>query len=220
MDEEIKKADNITSGTFSVDRIPSLAASKITSGTFDVDRIPALAASKITSGTFNADRIPSLAAGKITSGTFGVDRIPALAASKITSGTFDVDRIPTLPVSKITGAISTSGGTISGGALALSDQNLAIKNTNVNRDAGNPSSVVDTKKLLFLDNDNDQIGYIDIVRETDGRIGLRLSAVNEKTDGTNVTNTFKIYASRAGTTSYEVTNSGGFCDAISAARKN
>ena len=67
-------ASNITSGTFSTSRIPSLDASKITSGTFGSARIPSLDASKITSGTFSSSRIPNLNASKITSGTLPVSR--------------------------------------------------------------------------------------------------------------------------------------------------
>ena len=51
---------DITSGTFTDARIPSLAATKITSGTFDVARIPSLDTAKITAGTFNLARIPTL----------------------------------------------------------------------------------------------------------------------------------------------------------------
>lgn len=61
-----------------------LNAGQITSGTFSTDRIPSLNADQITSGTFSTGRIPSLSAGKITSGTFPVERIPNLTTSKIT----------------------------------------------------------------------------------------------------------------------------------------
>ncbi len=59
-------ANEISSGTLNVNRIPNLPASKMTSGTLDVDRIPNLPASKMTSGTLDVDRIPNLPASKIT----------------------------------------------------------------------------------------------------------------------------------------------------------
>ena len=88
-------ADNITSGTLNVARIPSLDASKTNAGIFADARIPNLSASKITSGVFEDARIPSLSASKITTGTFADARIPNLNASKITAGTFAIARIPT-----------------------------------------------------------------------------------------------------------------------------
>ncbi len=51
-------AADVTSGTFSADRIPNLSAAKITSGTMSGDRISSLAASKLT-GTIDAARLPS-----------------------------------------------------------------------------------------------------------------------------------------------------------------
>ena len=121
-------ADNITSGVFHQDRIPTLAktkisgtgtwvesdipsldATKIATGTLATDRIPSLDASKIGTGTLHADRIPTLDEGKIgelpaskiTSGTFNTTLIPDLNASKITTGTIDDARIPHLNTSKI-----------------------------------------------------------------------------------------------------------------------
>jgi hypothetical protein len=95
-------ASNISTGTFSADRIPNLDASKITTGTFADARIPNLSASKITGGVFDVARIPDLNANKITAGTFADARIPNLNASKITTGIFSADRIPNLDASKIT----------------------------------------------------------------------------------------------------------------------
>lgn len=120
-------AGDITSGTFTDARIPSLNASKITAGTFADGRIPSLATSKITSGTFANARISS---GSVTQHEGDIDHdaltnfvanehidwtadysatdqidaanIPSLAASIITSGTFSADRIPSLNASKIT----------------------------------------------------------------------------------------------------------------------
>ena len=104
-------ADNITSGVFHVDRIPTLAKTKISgTGTWAASDIPLLDASKIGTGTLVTDRIPSLDASKIDAGTLNADRIPALdegkigelPASKITSGTFNTTLIPDLDASKIT----------------------------------------------------------------------------------------------------------------------
>ena len=51
----LNNAANITTGTFSADRIPSLNASKITAGTLGADRIPTLSTSKISGlGTFKS----------------------------------------------------------------------------------------------------------------------------------------------------------------------
>ena len=102
-------AENITSGTFSVDRIPTLGDSKISSlssvkltGEISTNRIPGLQASKIASGELDPARIPALTADKITSGTLNADRIPDLFTTKITGGIFDLTRIPALPANQIT----------------------------------------------------------------------------------------------------------------------
>ncbi len=79
------------------------AAEDITSGTLGVARVPALDAAKVTTGTFAVARIPDLPATKVVSGSFDPARIPALAASKIITGTFDAARIPAQPWSSITG---------------------------------------------------------------------------------------------------------------------
>ena len=104
-------ASNITSGTFDVARIPTLAKSKIsTASTWAEGDIPLLDATKIATGILHTDRIPSFDASKIATGILHLDRIPALTtskipdlpATKITSGTFDATLIPNLDAAKIT----------------------------------------------------------------------------------------------------------------------
>ena len=91
-------ASNITSGTFAVARIPTLAKSKIsTASTWAEGDIPLLDATKIATGTLHADRIPSLDTSKINTGILHTDRIPDMNADKITTGTFATARIPALP---------------------------------------------------------------------------------------------------------------------------
>ena len=109
-----------------------LGAGDITSGTFTTNRIPDLDAAKITSGILDANRIPSIPANKITGGTFDIARIPtgttgatvALGdhkhvASDITGGTFDIARIPT----GTTGATVSLGNHNHDGSYALVNHN-------------------------------------------------------------------------------------------------
>jgi hypothetical protein len=100
-------ANNITSGTIDIARIPNLNASKITSGTFSASlfpilndsSIPNLDASKITTGVLNIARIPVLDSG----------RIPNLDASKITTGIFNMGIIPNLTSTKISSEGAPAG---------------------------------------------------------------------------------------------------------------
>ena len=101
-------AANITSGVFTVDRIPDMSANKITADTLDAVRIPNISANKITADTLDAARIPNISATKITADTLDTARIPNISANKITSDTLHVDRIPNLDAAKITsGVINT-----------------------------------------------------------------------------------------------------------------
>ena len=87
------RANQVTSGTFIVGRIPILNANHIQAGTFGVGRIPNLNASHINAGTLAVGRIPLLAASQISNGEFAVARIPDLGAGQITSGQFGTQRI-------------------------------------------------------------------------------------------------------------------------------
>lgn len=65
----------------------SLNANQISSGTVPVARIPSLDASQIGAGILATARIPSLDANQIGSGTLAVARIPSLDAAQIGTGT-------------------------------------------------------------------------------------------------------------------------------------
>ena len=89
-------ANNITTGTLAVARLPSITKAKVSNtGTWVESEIPELSATKITSDELDAARVPDLSANKITTDALHVDRIPNLDASKIASGVFDALRIPT-----------------------------------------------------------------------------------------------------------------------------
>jgi len=106
-------AANITSGVFTVDRIPDMSANKITADTLDAARIPNISANKITADTLDAARIPDIDAAKITSGVIDAQRIPSIVNGHINdnsidsvkinqaSGAFGLGLIPTIPDFKI-----------------------------------------------------------------------------------------------------------------------
>jgi hypothetical protein len=76
-------ANQISSGTVPVARIPSLDASQIGSGKLATGRIPSLDADQIGSGTLAVARIPSLDAGQIGSGTLPNGRTTATSANTV-----------------------------------------------------------------------------------------------------------------------------------------
>ena len=82
-------AEDITSGTFVKERIPSLPTTKIIEGTFGLARIPSIDDARIPNletlsygGAFADAQIPNLGAGKIISGTFTLARIPGTLTGK------------------------------------------------------------------------------------------------------------------------------------------
>lgn len=87
-------ADNVTSGTFSADRIPSLDASKINAGTFGAARIPSLNASKINAGTFADDRIPDgiLRKSELVGQTFNKTGLSVSASNYLANQTLNVTK--------------------------------------------------------------------------------------------------------------------------------
>tara|TARA_Y100000996_G_scaffold337950_1_gene274711 strand:- start:3576 stop:7841 length:4266 start_codon:yes stop_codon:yes gene_type:complete len=130
-------ASDITSGTFTDARIPSLAATKVTSGTFDVARIPNLDAAKITTGTFDIARIPTLTNSELP--VIDVAKIPNLNAAKITTGTFTASRIP-----RLNGDGSATSTYLESLAADLSPQlgaNLDVNDRSITTVSGNKNIV-------------------------------------------------------------------------------
>lgn len=73
--------------TAAADTNIAVAASAVTSGTFSVDRIPVLTNAKLPN-PIEAAKIPNLSASKITSGTFTAARIPNLAGDGSATDTY------------------------------------------------------------------------------------------------------------------------------------
>ena len=105
------------------------------------------------------------------------------------------------------GALSTGGGVMTG--------SIYMRNTEIDRDAANPSSKqYGQKMVIYRDTNDENIGYIQPVRTTDGKIGMQISPVNEKSDGTAATGAFTILVDKSGNTSYEVNGPANFRSAI------
>ncbi|MEL7145369.1 MAG: hypothetical protein AAFO69_03305 [Bacteroidota bacterium] len=93
-----------------VDQIPNLSTGKITSGTFTIARIPNIPSNKIT-GELATDQIPDIDASKVTSGVFDLDRIPPLntqstTGTLITKGVADIAIAGTVTVAANTSQVT------------------------------------------------------------------------------------------------------------------
>ena len=138
------------------------------------------------------------------------------------NGTADDDRTNALTVDwsgnvGIAGDVRDMSGNAkyvprSGGIMTGS---IYMRNTEIDRDAANPSSKqYGQKMVIYRDTNDENIGYIQPVRTTDGKIGMQISPVNEKSDGTAATGAFTILVDKSGNTSYEVNGPANFRSAI------
>lgn len=97
---------------------------------------------------------------------------------------------------------------------------LRMKTSSIDRDGANPSADQASNEYTFYDKDNEQIGKVVCYRRTDGRIDIHLNAINEKSDGTSVTNTFQVRVAQDGTCTYYVSSPANFRSAINAVNKS
>lgn len=114
------------------------------------------------------------------------------------------------------GAVNKAGDTINGTLFVTGGGWFVNKYPSIDRDGANPSADQWGTGLLIRDKDNADIGRVRPIRITDGYMYLRLSAVNEKTDGTQVENYFDIRIGRDGTQSYGMSSPANFRSAIGA----
>ena len=105
------------------------------------------------------------------------------------------------------GAVNKAGDTMTG--------SLYFINNEIDRDAAAPSSKQYGQKMaVWKDADGESIGYIQAVRNTDGRIGLQITPVHEKSDGSNAYGALTVYVDNTGVTTYGVNNPANFRSAI------
>ena len=113
------------------------AAADITSGTFTTDQIPALAAGKITSGTFAAARIPAATTSAkggviigsnitVSSGTISITKDNVIAALGYTPPTADNDTKVTMSVDNTTAKVYVMGTTTTSGTITTAKYNAGI----------------------------------------------------------------------------------------------
>lgn len=91
---------------------------------------------------------------------------------------------------------------------------LNIKSTNINRDGANPSSQQWSKHIKFIDKDNEKIGELSTMHETDGRTRISLYTYNENTSGSEQSNVFSMYIAKDGTQTYWVSSPINFRQAL------
>lgn len=193
--------------------LPTMSANikggaKLGSGLAVADDVLSVDASGVDSGVLpvsHGGTGASTAAGARTSlDTYSTGEVDAALAEKADQSDMDT---------ALAGKVSKSGDTMTG--------SLSFINDEIDRDAAAPSAKQYGQKMpLWKDADGELIGYIQSVRNTDGGIGLQITPVNEKSDGTNAYGAFTVFVDDTGETSYGVNNAANFRNAINAANKS
>ena len=121
---------SLTAGSFVGNgaSLNSLNANQISTGTLAVARIPSLDASQIGGGTLATARRPSLDANQISSGTLAVARIPSLDAAQIATGTLPNARTTANSASTANTIVARDGSGNINGAQVIGDS-FKIRNT-------------------------------------------------------------------------------------------
>ena len=123
--------------------------------------------------------------------------------------------------SVLNGAVTTnstfnSGSTITSGVGANEGKAFKVKSINIDRNASSISGTIWGPRIEYVDKDDDTIGFVQSYQGADGNIGMRMLAWNEKTDGTEVWNSFTVRVNRDGAASYIVSDPIAFREAINA----
>lgn len=109
----------------------------------------------------------------------------------------------------LAGYLPLSGGFMNGGVV--------IKDAEFDRNGANPSSIVFGQRMFsYRDKDGDVIGFVQPLRDTDGKIGIALTAANGDSSNNSVYANFRIFVDKAGNATYTVGSPGNFRTAIGA----
>lgn len=118
-----------------------------------------------------------------------------------------------------TGATSAANARTNLEAAGTGDANVFtktqyVKFSNINRDGTAPSSDAWGTPLIARDKDGEEVARFISVQRTDGRVDAGIIAVNEKSDGTEVTNSLYARVAKDGTLSYYVNSPLAFRNAL------
>lgn len=108
-------------------------------------------------------------------------------------------------------AVYRGGDTLTG--------HVVLKDATIDRDGSNPSSALWSRAFQLADKNGERIANYMSSRETDGRTRVGVWAYNEKTDGTEISNSISLYIARNGTCTYAVSSPANFRSAIGALGK-
>ena len=104
------------------------------------------------------------------------------------------------------GTLNTSDSITASGSITTTGGASIVKDSRLDRDGTAPSSTQWSRVFGVTDKDGELVGYIQAAQYNDGRIQFQILACNEKSDGTQVNNSFGLIVAKDGTTSYTITN--------------
>lgn len=125
-------------------------------------------------------------------------------AAIIGNGTSDTSRSNALTVDW-SGNVDAAGGVTASGGITTTGGASIVKDSRLNRD-GTVTATQWSRVFGVQDKDGELVGYIQAAQYNDGRILFQILACNEKSDGTQVNNSFGLIVAKDGTTSYSIAN--------------